>query len=112
MCVDGNLNIIKRSDEKIKKGHVGDGLCSIKLYLTNRSYTLSNNRDNTTYAPHMPYVKLDRLFFCSKWGMKYPMCIVRGFERNVFNHTSILVDLGEHAMRNTSPFRFKLNRLE
>jgi hypothetical protein len=60
----------------------------------------------------MPYVNLDGMLFSLDWGMKYPMCIVRAFERNLFNHTSFLLDSWEHAMRNISPFRFELYWLE
>lgn len=68
--------------------------------ISGRQFTWANNMPDPTYE------KLDRVLVCPDWEDKYPMTMVIALEREISDHTPLLLDSGEH--RNAPPiFRFE-----
>lgn len=72
-----------------------------ELPLNGRKYTWANNLDDPTYE------KLDTILIRPDWEEHYPLSVVQTLEREIFDHTPLLLDTGD--IRKKSPiFRFEM----
>ena len=68
--------------------------------MNGRKYTWANNLPGPTYE------RLDRIFICPDWEDKYPLATVNAMEREISNHTPLLLDTGDNK-KNQPIFRFE-----
>ena len=73
---------------------------SLELTLGGRKYTWANNESDPTYET------LDIVLICPDWEEHYPLTIVQALERELSNHTPLVVDSRE-KLNNNAIFRFE-----
>lgn len=74
--------------------------------MTGRRYTWANN------LPCPTYEKLDKILVATKWEHKYPLSTVIGLNRDLLDHTPLLLNIGEsNSCDHTSHFKFELEWL-
>lgn len=71
-----------------------------ELPLNGRKYTWANNQSDPTYE------KLDRILICPDWEEHYPLAVVQALERELSDHTPLILDAGER-IQHTVIFRFE-----
>jgi hypothetical protein len=76
------------------------------LFLSGRLFTWANRRENPTFE------KLDRIRASVEWEQKNSLVLVRALTRIGSDHTTLLIDSGQHAhLGNKHQFSFKLSWL-
>ena len=68
--------------------------------MNGRKYTSANNLPDPTYE------RLDRTLIGLDWEYKYPLAMVNAMERDISDHTLLLLDTGDHR-KNQPIFRFE-----
>ena len=102
--------MIKNSSEKNKPGgldHFSFVFNAIIEHVGLRDLPLNGSRYSwPNNLPEPTHEKLDRILICPDWEDKYPMTMVTALEREISDHTPLLLDSGEQ--RNAPPiFRFE-----
>ena len=62
-----------------------------EIALSGRQFTWANRKENPTYE------KLDHILSIVEWEQKIPLVTVRVLIRTGSDHTSLLIDSGNHA---------------
>jgi hypothetical protein len=69
--------------------------------MSGRQYTWAGPGDNPTYE------KLDRVLVNTEWGHKYPLVTVESRDRNLSDHTALILNTGASTHQNKQPtFKF------
>jgi hypothetical protein len=70
--------------------------------MTGRQFTWAGAGDNPTYE------KLDRVLASTEWELNFPLAKVEARDRNILDHTPLVVSTGASTHRSESrPFRFE-----
>ena len=98
LMVGGDFNIMRSHLEKNKENFdnkwsflfnaVIDGLNLREIEMSGRQYTWANNLSNPTFD------KLDRILVTTEWELKYLLTIVQALNRDISNHTPLLLNRG------------------
>jgi hypothetical protein len=73
-----------------------------EILMSGQQYTWAGPRDNPTYE------KLDRVFASTEWEQYYPLSIVVSRDRNLSNHTPLILNTGATTHQNRQPtFKFE-----
>jgi hypothetical protein len=111
-----DFNIIMKASEKNNNNFDGkwpflfnaviDSLDLRELELSGRKFTWANTLHNPTFE------KLDRVLMSTEWEQKYPLATVRALNRELSDHTPLLLDTGAGTHANKQPlFKFELGWL-
>ena len=94
--IGGDFNLIRKPNEKNKLGNMShwsfvfnviiENAGLRELDLNGRQYTWGNNHEDPTFE------KLDRILICPDWEDKYPLTCVVALEREISDHTPLLID--------------------
>jgi exonuclease III len=77
-----------------------------KLEMSNRKFTWANALDTPTYE------RLDRVLVSTDWELKFPLATVIALNREISDHTPLLLDTGEENQASShSRFKFELSCL-
>lgn len=83
-----------------------DSLDLRELELSGRKFTWANSLQVPTFE------KLDRVLLSTDWEEKYPLATVRALNRDLSDHTPLLLDTGAKTRATKQPlFRFELGWL-
>lgn len=116
ILIGGDFNIIRNPSEKNNDKYsdkwpflfnaVIDSLDLRELELTRRKFTWANALQNQTFE------KLDRVLMSTDWEVKFPLAMVRALNRELSDHTPLLLDAGTGTHANKQPlFKFELGWL-
>ena len=72
----------------------------MEIALSSRKYTWSNNHEDPTFE------LLDRVLVSPAWEEKYPLVAVKTLNRELSDHTPLLINTGEKP-RHPATFRFE-----
>ena len=99
MMIGGDFKVMRNNTEKNKptgNDHWSFVFNAIieqaglrELPLGGRKYTWANNQSDPTYE------KLDRVLICPDWEEHYPLTTVQALERELSDHTPLIVDSRE-----------------
>ena len=113
--IGGDFNLIRKPEEKNKPGNLShwsfvfnvtiENAGLRELHLNGRQYTWGNNHIDPTFE------KLVRILICPDWEDKYPLTYVTALERELSDHTPLLIDTGIPS-RKPPIFRFENAWLE
>ena len=74
--------------------------------MSNRKFTWANALDTPTYE------RLDRVLVSTDWELKFPLATVIALNREISDHTPLLLDTGEENQASShSRFKFELSWL-
>jgi hypothetical protein len=74
--------------------------------MSGRRFTWANSRRVPTYE------RLDRVLISTEWEQQYPLAIVEALNREISDHTPLLLCLGEKSKtKGPAPFKFELGWL-
>ena len=77
-----------------------------EIELTGRQFTWANSLTDPTYE------KLDRVLMTTEWELKYPLVTVHALDREVSDHTPLLLETGDPAFSgHPKQFKMELNWL-
>jgi hypothetical protein len=113
LLVGGDFNIIRNPQEKNNDRYndrwpflfnaVIDSLDLRELDLSNRKFTWANSRPIPTFET------LDRILVTTEWEAKFPLATVRALNREISDHTLLLMSTGNGTHSNKQPlFKFEL----
>jgi hypothetical protein len=116
LCVGGDFNIIRNSSEKNNVKFEGrwpflfnaviDSLDSREIEMSGHKFTWANSRRVPTYE------RLDRVLVSIEWEQNYPLATVEALNREISDHTPLLLSTGEKAIpKRQAPFKFDLGWL-
>lgn len=116
LLVGCDFNIIRNPQEKNNDKYndkwsflfntVIDSLDLRELELSNLSFTWANTLSTPTYET------LDRILVSTEWEVKFPLSMIRAMNRDISDHTPLLLDTGEATKPNKQPeFKFELGWL-
>ena len=71
-----------------------------ELHLNGRQFTWGNNHVDPTFK------KLDRILICPDWEDEYPLTYVNALERELSDHTPLIIDTGTPSKK-PPIFRFE-----
>jgi hypothetical protein len=108
----GDFNIMRHPDDKNTDNFnmrwpnlfnaVTEALQLKEILMSGQQYTWAGPRDNPTYE------KLDRVFASTEWEQYYPLSIVVSRDRNLSNHTPLILNTGATTHQNRQPtFKFE-----
>jgi hypothetical protein len=73
------------------------------LDLSNRKFTWANSRVEPAFET------LDRILVSTEWEAKFPLATVRALNREISDHTPLLMSMGNGTHSNKQPlFKFEL----
>jgi hypothetical protein len=116
LCIGGDFNIIRNSSEKNNDRFeerwsfmfnvVIDSLDLREIEMSGCKFTWANSRRVPTYE------RLDRVLVSMDWEQNFPLATVEALNREIFDHTPLLLSLGEKAKsKKQLPFKFELSWL-
>jgi hypothetical protein len=116
LCIGGDFNIIRSSSEKNNDrfderwpflfNAVIDSLDLREIEMSGRRFTWANSRRIPTYE------RLDRVLVSTEWEQQYPLVTVEALNREISDHTPLLLCLREGTKRKgPPPFKFELGWL-
>jgi endonuclease/exonuclease/phosphatase family metal-dependent hydrolase len=116
LCIGGDFNIIRNSSEKNNErfderwpflfNAVIDSLDLREIKMSGRRFTWANSRRAPTYE------RLDRVLISTDWEQQYPLATVEALNREISDHTPLLLSLGEKdKAKKLAPFKFELGSL-
>jgi hypothetical protein len=116
LCIGGDFNIIRSSSEKNNDrfderwpflfNTVIDSLDLREIEISGRRFTWANSRRIPTYE------RLDRVLVSTEWEQQYPLVTVEALNREISDHTPLLLWLREGTKRKgPPPFKFELGWL-
>jgi hypothetical protein len=116
LCIGGDFNIIRSCSEKNNDrfeerwpflfNAVIDSLDLREIEMSRRKFTWANSRRVHTYE------RLDRVLVSTDWEQTYPLATVEALNREISNHTPLLLSLGEMAKsKKQPPFKFEFGWL-
>ena len=116
ILIGGDFNILRSPHEKNKDNFdhrwpflfnaIIDGLNLKELEMPGRQFTWANNLPNPTYE------KLDRVLVATEWDQKYPLSMVVALNRDLSDHTPLLLNTGEtNTCNHVPPLKFELGWL-
>jgi hypothetical protein len=74
--------------------------------MSGRRFTWANSRRVPTYE------RLDRVLISTEWEQQYPLATVEALNREISDHTPLLLRLGEKSKaKKSAPFKFELGGL-
>jgi hypothetical protein len=68
-----------------------------EIVMTGRQYTWASSGDNPTYE------KLDRVLVSTEWENNFPLAMVEAKDRNISDHTSLVVYTGASPLTSPEP---------
>jgi endonuclease/exonuclease/phosphatase family metal-dependent hydrolase len=110
--IGGDFNIMRHPDDKSTDNFesrwpnlfnaVIETLQLKEIVMSSRQYTWDGPGDNPTYE------KLDRVLFSTGWEHNYPLSTVESRDRNISNHTPLILNTGVFTHQNRQPtFKFE-----
>jgi hypothetical protein len=115
LIIGGDLNIIRRPDEKNNDNYndrwsflfndVIDTLNLRELEMAGRKFTWANNLQNQTFE------KLDRILVCTDFESKYPVSSVQALSREISDHTPLFYSTNSPSPAYQPQFKFELGWL-
>jgi endonuclease/exonuclease/phosphatase family metal-dependent hydrolase len=116
LCIGGDFNIIRNSSEKNNDRFEGrwpflfnaviDSLDLREIEMFGRKFTWANSCRVPTYE------RLDRVLVSTEWEQNYPLVTVEALNREISDHTPLLLSTGEKAKpKRQPPFKFELGWL-
>jgi hypothetical protein len=116
LCIRGDFNIILNSSEKNNDRFEGrwsflfnaviDSLDLREIEMSCGKFTWANSRRVPTYE------RLDRVLVSTEWEQNYPLATVDALNREISDHTPLLLSTGENAKpKKQPPFKFELGWL-
>ena len=114
LLVGGDFNIIRNPSEKNNDNYddrwsflfsaIIDGLNLREIEMSGRKFTWANSKNVPTYE------KLDRVLASTEWEQKFPLVTVDALNREISDHTPLLLSTGERVHRgNQHEFKFELS---
>ena len=83
-----------------------DGLNLKEIEMSGRKFTWANAKRIPTYE------KLDRVLASTEWEHRFPLVTVDALNREISDHTPLLLSTGEKVFRRNQPeFKFELSWL-
>jgi endonuclease/exonuclease/phosphatase family metal-dependent hydrolase len=115
-CALGDFNIIRNSSEKNNDrfeerwpflfNAVIDSLDLREIEMSGRKFTWANSRRTPTYE------RLDRVLVSTEWEQHYPLATVEALNREISDHTPLLLSTREKARpKKQPPFKIELGWL-
>jgi hypothetical protein len=116
LCIGGDFNIVRNSSEKNNDrfeerwpflfNAVIDSLDLREIELSCRKFTWANSRRVPTYE------RLDTVLVSMEWEQNFPLATVEALNREISDHTPLLLNTGEKAIPKKQPsFKFELGWL-
>jgi hypothetical protein len=116
IVIGGDFNILRGPKDKNKDNFqsrrpfmfnaVIDSLNLKEIEMSGRQFTWANR------LPYLTYEKLDRIPVATEWDNKYPLSTVVALNRDIFDHTPLLLNTGEsNECALPHPFKFELRWL-
>ena len=115
IVIGGDLNIIRRPDEKNNNNYnnrwlflfnaVIDALNLREIEMSGRKFTWANHLQNQTFK------KLDRILVCTDLEFKYPHTTVHALSREISDHTPLLLNTNNPSSSYQPQFKFELGWL-
>jgi hypothetical protein len=116
IVIGGDFNILRGPKDKNKDNFqsrrpfmfnaVIDSLNLKEIEMSGRQFTWANR------LPYLTYEKLDRILVATEWDNKYPLSTVVALNRDIFDHTPLLLNTGEsNECALPHPFKFELRWL-
>jgi hypothetical protein len=116
LCIGGDFNIIRNSSEKNNDkfedrwpflfNAVINSLDLREIEMSGRKFTWANSRRVPTYE------RLDRVLVSTDCEQKYPLATVEALNREISDHTPLLLSLEERGRtKKQPPFKFELGWL-
>lgn len=115
ILIGGDFNIIRNPNEKNNDRYndkwpflfnaVIDSLNLREIELSGHKFTWANA------LPVPTYEKLDRILMSRNWEQKYPLVTARALNRELSDHTLLLLDSGTKAQNKQPLFKFELGWL-
>jgi hypothetical protein len=116
LCIGGDFNIIRNTSEKNNDrfderwpflfNAVIDSLDLREIEMSGRRFTWANSRRVPTYE------RVDRVLISTEWEQQYPLATVEALNREISDHTPLLLCLGEKSKtKGPAPFKFELGWL-
>jgi hypothetical protein len=116
LCIGGDFNIIRNSSEKNNDrfderwpflfNTIIDNLDLREIEMSGHRFTWANSRRVPTYE------RLDRVLVSIEWEQQYPLATVEALNREISDHTPLLLSLGEKGKaKKSAPFKFELSWL-
>lgn len=116
IVIGGDFNILRCPKDKNKDNFqsrwpfmfnaVIDSLNLKEIEMSGRQFTWANRLPNPTYE------KLDRVLVATEWDNKYPLSTVVALNRDISDHTPLLLNTGEsNDGAHPHPFKFELGWL-
>jgi mannosylglycoprotein endo-beta-mannosidase len=114
LLIGGDFNIIRNPSEKNNDkfdnrwpflfNAIIDGLDLREIEMSGRKFTWANSKSVPTYE------KLDRVLASTEWEQKFPLVTVDALNREISDHTPLLLSTGEKACVGSQPeFKFELS---
>ena len=115
IAIGGDFNIIWGPQDKNNDNYndrwpflfnaIIDAVNLRELELSGRKYTWANHLQNQTFE------KLDRILVCTDFESKFPHTTVHALNREISDHTPLLMNTGNSSVTHQPQFKFELGWL-
>ena len=115
MLIGSDFNILSSPNEKNNDNYddrwpflfnaIIDGLCLRELQMSGRNFTWANNLANPTYE------KNDRVLMSTEWEHKFHLSSVVALNRDISDHTPLLLNTKSSSNNVQHSFKFELGWL-